>query len=84
MLAQCDRIWSVKAALSKFTQNLALDLAPHQIRVVAIAPGYRTGMVYDDTINIKEVSKKIPLQRFANPKEIGEAVVYLASEKPDI
>jgi NAD(P)-dependent dehydrogenase (short-subunit alcohol dehydrogenase family) len=73
----------VKAALTKFTKNLALDLAPHQIRVVAIAPGYTELEWFTDRHNryIKEVSKKIPLQRFANPKEIGEAVVYLASEK---
>ena len=71
-----------KAAVSKLVRNMALDLAPHGIRVVGIAPGYTRLEWIPESANerIAQTARKIPLQRFAQPAEIGDAAVFLASE----
>jgi 3-oxoacyl-[acyl-carrier protein] reductase len=35
---------------------------------------------WDDTVNLK-LKEKIPMGRFADPEEIAEAILFLASEK---
>ena len=71
-----------KAALLKFTQNAALELARYGIRVNAIAPGYT---IMGDGISSSEIGKRIasriPLKRFASTDEIAKAVLYLASDQ---
>ncbi|HEY5587096.1 MAG TPA: 3-oxoacyl-ACP reductase family protein [Ruminiclostridium sp.] len=74
---------AAKAGEEKLTKNLALDLSEYGIRVCAIAPGYTELHPENKTFHEKyiiPISKKIPLQRYATPEEIGEAVVFLASE----
>ena len=69
-----------KHGLWGFTKNLALELAPHNIRVNAIAPGGvatpGTGMgkVSEDFI------AKIPMRRMADADEIGKVALFLASD----
>lgn len=82
---QVDGCWprstiyaSVKAAVSKFTKNCAMELAPHNIRVNAIAPGY-TDIGWAKSSHIWKAAALLPLQRFAKPEEIAQGVVYLAS-----
>ncbi len=76
---------TTKAALCRLTEAQALELAPHGIRAVGVAPGcvYMGG--YDDTQARKArydwVNSKIPMKRHVSAEEIGQAVVYLASEK---
>ncbi len=68
----------VKAAVSKFTQNAAMELAPHGIRMVGIAPGYTdTGWPLDSHLHLAK--QKLPLQSFATPEDIADSIVYLAS-----
>ncbi|MDR0396413.1 MAG: SDR family oxidoreductase [Oscillospiraceae bacterium] len=72
-----------KAALNKFTQNAALELAPHGIRMVAIAPGYtRVREPKPEWIERQNefMRRKMPLGRFAEPWEVGKACVFLAGE----
>jgi len=71
-----------KAGVDKLVRNMALDLAPHGIRVVGIAPGYTRLEWIPESANerIAQTAGKIPLQRFAQPAEIGEAAVFLTSE----
>ncbi|MFD0710666.1 SDR family NAD(P)-dependent oxidoreductase [Paenibacillus sp. GCM10027626] len=77
---------AAKAAVNKLTKNMALELAVHGIRVAGIAPGYtrieRLDAAPVQQVNraIDSISARIPLGRFASPGEIGEAVVFLASE----
>ncbi|NLO83599.1 MAG: SDR family oxidoreductase [Clostridiales bacterium] len=73
----------VKAALDKLTKNMALDLAKYGIRVVAIAPGYTHLEWFPERSRpyIEQISKRIPMQRFCTPEEVGAAVVYLASDE---
>jgi len=71
-----------KAALNKFTQHAAMELAPYGIRVVSIAPGYT--LVRELTPRWQEchdnLNKHIPLGRFGEPREIGKACVFLSGE----
>ena len=72
----------VKAALNKFTRNAALELAPHGIRVVSIAPGYTRNK--DGRPGVPDWTDKytarLPLGRVCEPWEVGRACVFVASE----
>jgi NAD(P)-dependent dehydrogenase (short-subunit alcohol dehydrogenase family) len=75
---------SAKAAVNKLTMNMALDLAPYGIRAVGIAPGYTQLEWFTDEMKeryVQKTEKKIPMGRFLTTDEVGEAVVYFASEK---
>lgn len=77
---------STKAAINVLTMNLAVKLAPHNIRVNAIAPGFfRTDIMafietpefkdaYDDMIN------SIPLRRVGDIDDVKGVAVFLASD----
>jgi NAD(P)-dependent dehydrogenase (short-subunit alcohol dehydrogenase family) len=68
---------SSKAALEMVIKELALELAPHNIRVNAVAPGY----VDTDTSGRVVAHRPTPYRRSSiHPKYIGRAAVYLASE----
>lgn len=70
---------SAKAALSKFGQHAALELAPYNIRVITLEPGYvDTGWEHSSVL--EEIREKIPLQRFASSEEISKIILYLDSE----
>lgn len=75
-----------KAALNKFTQNLAVEVARKGIRVVSVAPGYTFNGDEKKQSNMREseayehISKRIPVDRFCTPEEVGKAVVYLCSD----
>ena len=63
---------------------LALELAPKKITVNAVAPGAidTPGAKSAEEI-IKQTIAAIPLKRMGQPKEIANAVVFLASDKSD-
>ena len=68
-----------KAAVSKFTQNAAMELAPHGVRMVAIAPGY-TDVGWAADSHLRQAEARLPLKRFAKPEEIAKGVAFLASD----
>lgn len=68
-----------KAAVSKFTKNAAMELAPKGIRMAAVAPGY-TDVGWEPGDIRLEAAPRLPLRRFASTAEIARAVVYLASD----
>ena len=76
-----------KGGVIQFTRNLALEWAPHNIRVNAIGPGafYTRPMkvVLDDPKLGPIRREKIPLKRHGQPEELGPLVVYLASDASD-
>lgn len=70
-----------KAGLISLTKNLAQSLAPN-VLVNAIAPGWvDTEMNKDlDREVVREETEKIWLKRFAEPQEIADVVLFLASD----
>jgi NAD(P)-dependent dehydrogenase (short-subunit alcohol dehydrogenase family) len=74
---------SSKGAIESLTRAMALDLAPHHIRVNAIAPGLiYTGALKAGMVEAGEENfvKYVPLQRFGDPNEIASVVAFLASD----
>lgn len=71
-----------KSAVNGLTKSLARELAPHGIRVNAVAPGViATDMVASlpDEI-IEPLIKTIPLGRIGRPEDIANAFLFLASD----
>ena len=68
-----------KAAVDTFCRNAAMELAPHHIRVLALAPGYTDVWAPDNPI--QSVRQRIPLGRFATPQEIANILIFLASDQ---
>ena len=73
-----------KAGLIQMTRMLAIEWAPHNIRVNAIAPTTvmtesRQHMLADPDKRATALAR-IPSGKFATPEEIAAAVVYLASD----
>jgi len=72
-----------KGAVSAMTRTLAKEVAPHGIRVNAVAPGrVATAMakLSSDERN-RAALGRIPLGRFAEPDEIADSVAYLLSDQ---
>jgi 2-dehydro-3-deoxy-D-gluconate 5-dehydrogenase len=65
-----------------FTKNIALELAPHNIAVNAIAPGgIRTPGTGDmDEVALAGFEAMIPMRRMGDPDDIGRAALFLACE----
>jgi len=70
-----------KAAVHHLTKSLAVEWAPHGVRVNAIAPGYiKTDMSpVDQPEYYQPWVAAAPQQRYAMPEELGGAAVFLAS-----
>jgi NAD(P)-dependent dehydrogenase (short-subunit alcohol dehydrogenase family) len=72
-----------KAGLNAMSQSLAKRLAPHDIFVGVVAPGFvDTDMAarYLDTPRGDEIRAQSPLGRVAKPEEVALAVIFLAAE----
>lgn len=76
---------SSKAAVEMFTRVLAMELAPHGIRVNCVSPGLirarptsPASPVTQEYVNV--LLKTIPMGRQGTPAEIADVVVFLASE----
>ncbi|MDX3894147.1 SDR family NAD(P)-dependent oxidoreductase [Pusillimonas sp.] len=71
-----------KAALEAFTLGLAKEVAAEGIRVCGLAPGSTLTGIHaaaGEPGRPARIAPKIPLGRLAEPAEIAEAVVWLAS-----
>jgi len=72
-----------KAALVMLTEVLAVELAPDNVQVNAVAPGFVqtrfSRAIVDDPRASAGALAVIPQRRFAAPEEIVGAVLYLCS-----
>ena len=91
---ECTRVAAyatTKAALVGFTKALARELAPKNVRVNCICPGYvRTPLVDgmaqqsdpdDPERAIAAIASAVPLGRLGTPEECGELCAFLASSE---
>jgi len=72
-----------KAGVMCFTKSLALQAAPYKINVNAVAPGPTATEMTDawgDETN-EAFAARIPWKEYAQPEDIANAVVFLASNK---
>ena len=79
-----------KGGMLQLTRCLAIELAPHNIQVNSIAPGWTTTDMTDWIRNdpkygaVKdEMILRTPAGRFADPSEMAGAAVFLASHASD-
>ena len=75
-----------KAALNAMSQSLAQALAPHNIFVYVVAPGFveTERVAYRlDGVEGDGIRNQSPLKRVAKPEEVAKTVLFLASEGTD-
>ena len=73
-----------KHALVGFSKTIAIELAKYNILVNTLSPGFTSTELTKKSLSdneIKEISSQIPIKRMADPREIANAVVFLASNK---
>lgn len=74
-----------KAGLNSFGQSLAKALAPKNVLVFTVAPGFvETDMAREalEGPRGEEIKAQSPLNRAAQPEEISKLVTYLATDAP--
>jgi len=74
---------AAKAGVIGFTRSLAKEVAPYNIRVNAVAPGF---IETDMTAGFQEKYRRklndlIPVGRFGTPDEVARAVLFLVGEE---
>ena len=72
-----------KFGLIGLTRASALDLAPYNILVNALCPGFTSTELTMSILSneeIKKISKQIPLKRFAKVEEIANIAIFLCSD----
>ncbi|XP_002740433.2 L-xylulose reductase-like [Saccoglossus kowalevskii] len=77
-----------KAGLDMLTKTMALELATHKIRVNSVNPtvvltelGKRA---WADPVRSESMTSRIPMNKFAEVKDVVNAVIYLLSDKADM
>ena len=79
---------SSKAGVVNLTRVLAVEWAPHQIRVNAVGPTFvltpLTQSTFDNPELCKDLLSRIPLGRVGQPEDVVGAVVFLASPAADL
>ncbi|MBZ0277199.1 MAG: glucose 1-dehydrogenase [Anaerolineae bacterium] len=71
-----------KAGMNAMSQSLAKALAPHQISVTAVAPGWVETDMATDYLNSpagEAIRQQSPMGRVATPDEVAYTVLFLAS-----
>lgn len=72
-----------KGGIWQVTKTMALELARHEIRVNALAPGYIVTDINRDFLEGptgQQMVKKIPQRRFGEPEDLDGALLLLASD----
>ncbi len=74
---------AAKAGIIGFTKSAAKELARYSITVNAVAPGFtETELIAGLPEEVRHrLVEQVPMKRFANPEEVAELVLYLASKR---
>lgn len=75
---------AAKAGILSLTRSLAVEWAP-RVRVAAVSPGMirteQSHLHYGDEDGIAAVAATVPVGRMGTPEEVGDACVWLASDR---
>jgi 2-deoxy-D-gluconate 3-dehydrogenase len=78
---------AAKGALVQLTKSMAIELAPFNIQVNAIAPGWietdMTAPVKNNALWYERIIARTPARRFGTPDECAGTAVFLASRASD-
>jgi 3-oxoacyl-[acyl-carrier protein] reductase len=85
---------SLRLAVAGWAKTLAAEVAPDNVLVNTVAPGWtltdRVGQMLaaratqrqcDEAAVAAEILAQVPLARFADPAEIADVIVFLASQR---
>jgi NAD(P)-dependent dehydrogenase (short-subunit alcohol dehydrogenase family) len=76
-----------KGAVTMMTKSMAATYGPHNIRINSIHPGYIQTPMLDAELamlppgSAEAAKAAVPLRRFAPPREVSNAVLFLASDE---
>ena len=75
---------AAKAGVMSMTQTLAVEWAPHKIRVNAVAPGPiespgAAKQLWDTPDAVRRITDMVPLKRWGQPSEVADAVAFLVA-----
>ncbi len=72
---------AAKGGITALTKNLSVELATDNIRINAVAPGIVPTALYGDLSDeqLESLHGMQPLGRYGTPKDIADAVLYLAN-----
>ena len=79
MVAYC----TAKAGLLGMSRVLALEGAPHGVRVNTVAPGHtasETILTYNTRETLNEMAQELVSKRWLEPEEIAQGIVFLSSD----
>lgn len=74
---------TMKSGLIGMTRAMAIELAPYNISVNSISPGFTNTELTNNSLSEDEkntLKKDIPIGRFAEPAEIADIVLNMASD----
>lgn len=76
-----------KGGVAQVTKALANEWARFNVNVNAIAPGYiqtdMTQALHEDPVRSKEITERVPAQRWGSPEDLQGAAIFLASHASD-
>lgn len=79
---------AANAGVHAMVRNLAIELAPYNIRINAVAPAVVETPVYNTFLSAEQVKEVLPtfdafhpLGRNGQPRDVAEAILFLASEQ---
>ncbi|MQB11564.1 MULTISPECIES: SDR family NAD(P)-dependent oxidoreductase [Agrobacterium] len=79
---------AANAGVHAMVRNLAIELAPYNIRINAVAPAVVETPVYNTFLSDDQVKQVLPtfnafhpLGRNGQPRDVAEAILFLASEQ---
>jgi len=74
---------ATKTGIIGLTRTVALDLAPYNILVNALCPGFTKTELTNSTLSREEIdnlASEVPLRRLANVEEVANVAIFLCSE----